>query len=149
MTTGFLSHIDFSVGNPADSIPFYETFLTALGYVRWGGGNEDWQGQNPTRAAWGIRYPDGSTFGVDLRQANKQRRYDRCEPGPHHIAFVAADHDTVDQVYQAMLDVGAQVLDPPFDYGGQDGYGDHYYALFVADPDGVKLEVCCTESIGQ
>lgn len=35
MTTGFLSHIDFSVGNPADSIPFYETFLTALGYVRW------------------------------------------------------------------------------------------------------------------
>jgi hypothetical protein len=34
-------------------------------------------------------------------------------------------------------------LDAPAEYGGQPGYGDHYYALFVEDPDGVKLEIVC------
>jgi hypothetical protein len=33
------------------------------------------------------------------------------------------------------------VLDPPADYSGQQGYGAGYYAVFFADPDGVKLEV--------
>lgn len=28
------------------------------------------------------------------------------------------------------------------EYGGRSGYGDQYYAVFIEDPDGVKLEVC-------
>jgi catechol 2,3-dioxygenase-like lactoylglutathione lyase family enzyme len=42
-----------------------------------------------------------------------------------------------------MRAVGATVLDPPAEYGGQPGYGDAYYAVFFEDPDGVKLEVAC------
>ena len=42
-----------------------------------------------------------------------------------------------------MLGIDAKILDPPTEYGGKSGYGDHYYAVFVEDPDGVKLEVCC------
>jgi len=30
---------------------------------------------------------------------------------------------------------------PPHDYGAQPGYEPGYYAVFFADPDGVKLEV--------
>jgi hypothetical protein len=30
----------------------------------------------------------------------------------------------------------------PTEYGGKPGYGKQYYAVFFADPDGVKLEVC-------
>jgi hypothetical protein len=40
-----------------------------------------------------------------------------------------------------MIAVGATVLDPPADYGGQTGYEEGYFAAFYADPDGVKLEV--------
>ena len=40
-----------------------------------------------------------------------------------------------------MVAIGATVLDPPADYGGQPGYREGYYAVFFADPDGVKLEV--------
>ena len=40
-----------------------------------------------------------------------------------------------------MLEVGATILDPPTDYSGQPGYGDGYFAVFFADPDGLKLEV--------
>ncbi len=151
MATGFLSHIDFSVGEPKKSIPFYDTLLTTLGYMRWRSDGQEWQDPDPTRAAWGILYPDGSSFGIDLRPAledRRNRRYDRYEPGPHHIAIIASDVSTVDQVYHAMLGIDAKILDPPTEYGGKSGYGDHYYAVFVEDPDGVKLEVCCVPRVG-
>jgi catechol 2,3-dioxygenase-like lactoylglutathione lyase family enzyme len=142
--TGPLSHIDLSVGYPEKSIPFYAALLEALGYRRWRVPMPDFQGPSPSRAAWGIRYADGSTFGIEVRPArddSRDRKYDRYEPGPHHLAFHAASREVVDRVHEAMLRVGATVLDPPLDYGGHPAYGDDYYAAFFADPDGVKLEV--------
>lgn len=146
MTTGFLAHVDFSVGDPTTAIPFYDELLTTLGYSRWRPDDSAWQEPNPTRAAWGIVYPDGRSFGIDLRPAtaHPDRPYDRYEPGPHHMAFHADSDEVVDAVYQAMIDAGARILDPPCNYGGQEGYGDYYYAVFVADPDGFKIEVVNT-----
>ncbi len=40
-----------------------------------------------------------------------------------------------------MVEVGATVLDPPVDYSSQPGYSNGYFAVFFADPDGLKLEV--------
>jgi len=37
-----------------------------------------------------------------------------------------------------MKEQGATILDPPADYPQ---YGAGYYAVFFADPDGLKLEV--------
>jgi catechol 2,3-dioxygenase-like lactoylglutathione lyase family enzyme len=142
--SGPLSHIDISVGYPEKSIPFYAALLESLGYRRWRVPNPDFEGPNPARAAWGMRYPDGSTFGIEVRPArgdSRDRRYDRYEPGPHHIAFHAASREVVDRVHDAMLAAGATVLDPPIDYSGHPAYGEGYYAAFYADPDGVKLEV--------
>ena len=142
-TTGALSHIDISVGYPERSIPFYDAFFAALGYRRWDFDDPAWQGANPTRATWSLKTEAGR-FGVEVRPAREEsrdRRYDRYEPGPHHIAFHAADPETVDRVYEAMQEVGAEVLDPPVDYSGQRGYSPGYYAVFFADPDGLKLEV--------
>ena len=67
---------------------------------------------------------------------------DRYEPGPHHIAFHADSDAMVDRVYVAALAAGGDILDAPTNYGGQSGYGDYYYAVFFANPGGVKLEVC-------
>jgi glyoxylase I family protein len=142
--TGPLDHIDISVGYPERSIPFYAAFFEALGYRRWQIPSPDWQEPNPRRATWGIRYVGGAGFGVEVRPArvaSRDRKYDRYEPGPHHMAFHAASPDVVDRVYQAMLAIGATILDPPADYSGQAGYSDGYYAVFFADPDDMKLEV--------
>jgi catechol 2,3-dioxygenase-like lactoylglutathione lyase family enzyme len=142
--TGPLAHIDISIGYPERSIPFYTAFFEALGYRRWNVPRPEWQGPSPSRATWGIRYPDGARFGVEVRPArpeSRDRRYDRYEPGPHHLAFHAASRAVVDRVHRAMVAAGAVVLDPPADYSGQPGYAEGYYAAFFADPDGVKLEV--------
>ncbi len=142
--TGPLAHIDISVGYPERSIPFYAAFFGALGYRRRSVAMPEWQEPNPSRATWGLEYPNGARFDVEVRPArpeSRDRSYDRYEPGPHHLAFHAASRDVVQQVHQAMLAIGATVLDPPVDYSGQPGYGEGYYAAFFADPDGVKLEV--------
>ena len=144
MARGHLSHIDFSVGDPPRSIAFYDALLPALGYRRVRPDAPEWQEPAPTRAAWGIRYPDDTTFEVDLRPAREARldeRYDRHRPGPHHLAFQVEGDRAVDDLYRAMQAAGAEVLDPPHQYGGQPGYGEHYYAVFFADPDGFKIEV--------
>ena len=135
MTTGPLSHIDISVGYPEKSIPFYDALLTGLGYRRWYPDNPQWAEPGPERATWSMRYSDGSTFGIEVRPSRKDsrdRRYDRFEPGPHHLAFHAASEGAVNQVYEAVKSVGGQVLDPPRDYGGHPAYGDQYYAVFFA-----------------
>lgn len=142
--TGPLSHIDISVGYPEKSIPFYAAFFEALGYRRWNVAMPEWQGSSPSRATWGMKYPNGARFGVEVRPAraeSRDRRYDRYDPGPHHLAFHAESRAVVDRVHRAMLSVGATVLDAPTDYGGQPGYDEGYYAAFFEDPDGVKLEV--------
>lgn len=146
---GPLSHIDISVGYPERAIPFYDALLTGLGYKRWRISAPEWSGENPSRATWGIRFGDGAVFGIEVRparEASRDRRYDRYEPGPHHIAFHADSEAQVDRVHEAVCAVGGEVLDPPAEYGGQQGYGDQYYAVFFADPDGVKLEVCYVAS---
>jgi catechol 2,3-dioxygenase-like lactoylglutathione lyase family enzyme len=142
--TGPLAHIDISVGYPERSIPFYAAFFEALGYRRWKVPMPEWEGPTPSRATWGIKYPNGARFDVEVRPArveSRDRRYDRYEPGPHHLAFHAASRDVVQRVHQAMLEIGATVLDPPVDYSGQPGYDEGYFAAFFEDPDGVKLEV--------
>ena len=142
--SGTLSHIDISVGFPEKSIPFYHVLLAGLGYTRWEPDHPGFKGPNPKRATWSIKYPDGGHFGIEVRPAHddkRDRQYDRYEPGPHHLAFNADSREAIDQIYLAMVESGAEVLDAPADYSGQAGYSDGYYAVFFADPDGFKLEI--------
>lgn len=148
-TTGPLSHIDISVGYPDRSIAFYHALLTALGYRRWQMSHPEWSGERPQRATWSLRTDGGPEFGIEVRPAradSRDRRYDRYEPGPHHLAFHADSEATVRRVHEAVACIGGEVLDPPTEYGGQAGYGKQYYAVFFTDPDGVKLEVCYVAS---
>ena len=104
----------------------------------------EWQEPGATRATWGIEYPNGTRFDVEVRPAHaasRDRKYDRYEPGPHHLAFHADSRAAVDRMHRAMVAVGATVLDAPADYSAQPGYDEGYYAVFFADPDDVKLEV--------
>lgn len=142
--SGPLSHIDISVGYPERAIPFYDALLTALGYRRWNVDSPEWSGDKHSRATWSIQDANGLEFGIEVRPARTQsrdRRYDRYEPGPHHLAFHAASEQVVDAVCNAVRQVNGGVLHSPMDYGGQSSYGKQYYAVFFADPDCLKLEV--------
>ena len=83
-------------------------------------------------------------FGIEVRAASgahRERAHDRYAPGLHHIAFHADSREAVDEAHARVAAAGGHVLDAPADYSGQRGYSEGYYAVFFADPDGVKLEV--------
>lgn len=140
---GLPSHLDLCVADPSASIRFYDTLLSSLGFSRTQSSAPGWREPDPSRAAWGISYPDGQAFGIDLRPASSSstRRYGTYEPGPHQLALQPDSDDTVDRVQRAMRQDGWYAVDEPSNYGGQPGYGQHYYAVFFLDPDGFKVEI--------
>lgn len=141
---GPLDHVDMTIRDPERSIPFYAAFFGALGYTRLTIDHPEFAGPRPQRAAWALRYPGGAAFGVEVRPARTGSRdtpVDRYAPGLHHMAFHAESRAAVDRVHAAVGEAGGRVLDAPRDYGGQPGYQEGYYAVFFADPDGIKLEV--------
>ncbi len=142
-TTGPLAHLDLSVADVDRSIAFYAVLLEGIGFSRVQSPAPGWTGERPTRAAWSIAYPNDTRFVVDLRPAEaakRHRRYDRYAPGPHHLAFHAETREAVDRIHEQVAAAGGTVLDAPSEYSGPD-YTGGYYAVFFADPDGLKLEV--------
>ena len=72
-------------------------------------------------------------------EAGKAVAHDRYAPGVHHAAWRAEDRADVDALHDKLVAAGVTILDPPdFDDG------DNYYAVFFADPDGLKLEYVWT-----
>lgn len=90
-----------------------------------------------------MQYSGGASWGIGLQLArpeSRDRKHDRYAPGLHHMAFSAASRADVDATYEILQEMGAHVFDPPAEYGGEE-YLPGYYAVFFADPDGLKLEV--------
>src|SRR3546814_12949538 len=59
--------------------------------------------------------------------------------GPHHLAFQAAARAAVDAFYQAGLAAGRRANGAP----GERPYHTGYYATFLLDPDGEKIDAVC------
>ena len=57
-----------------------------------------------------------------------------------HIAFLAASSTEVDEFYERALANGGSDEGPP---GIRENYGPNYYAAYVRDPDGNKLQAVC------
>jgi glyoxylase I family protein len=90
--------------------------------------------------------PDGPIWAgiqaaIGLVPARSIRDHDRYSPGLHHVAFHAPDRAAVDSFHKRVLQLAARILDPPADYPE---YAPAYYAVFLADPDGIKLEYVFT-----
>ncbi len=128
---GWIHHIDITVSDFAVSTPFYERVMPVLDFHR--------IADTPTgEPLWA-----GDRLEVCLMRARpvSQRRHDRYSPGLHHLAFGAPTRDAVDRAHRALVALGVEILDPPAQY---DEYGEGYYAVFFADPDGIKLEYVFT-----
>ncbi len=127
-----MHHIDLTVKDPAASRAFYVAVLGFMGYAV----SDDY----PHGYDLDLRAPDGSFTSIGILQARGEfaaRTHDRYSPGLHHLAWTAGSRDDVDALYALLREIDATVLDPPADYPR---YGAGYYAVFFADPDGLKLE---------
>ena len=128
-------HVDLSIRDIAKAEPLYDLVLTHIGYVK-GKPYPDGGGE------WDLA--DGTSIGIRPSSgANAQRDHDRYSSGLHHLAWSATSRDDVDALFGKLTDFGATILDPPADYPQYNG-GKGYYAVFFADPDGLKLEYVWT-----
>jgi len=126
-----IHHIDLTVKDARASRAFYESVLGFMGYHL----------ADAHANGYDFDLRDGEAFcsiGIlSGRGENADRTHDRYSAGLHHIAWNAASREDVDAIYTHLLRIGASILDPPAAYPR---YGPTYYAVFFADPDGLKLE---------
>lgn len=136
--SNFFHHIDLTVSDPVAARPLYELFLGHCGFTLKSAG-DDWAGFGYANK----RYPSIAILKAKGRGAT--RRHDRYSPGLHHFALRAKSKADVDALYRKLKKFGADILDPPAAYPE---YGTGYYAVFFADPDGLKLEYAYTPPAG-
>jgi catechol 2,3-dioxygenase-like lactoylglutathione lyase family enzyme len=118
-----LGHLSFGVSDLARSAEFYDRILAPLGYVR----------------VWSN--PRGVGFG-EKGGRDKLALFAHLErvlaPGPgFHLALTAPSCEAVDAFHAEALRAGGHDCGAP---GPRPHYGATYYAAFVLDPDGYKLE---------
>ena len=118
-----LGHLSFGVGDLRRAAGFYDRILAPLGYVR----------------VWSSDKAVG--FGEDGggdKLALFARPGEAAPPGPgFHLAFDAPTRAAVDAFHPAALEAGGSDAGAP---GPRAHYGATYYAAFVIDLDGYKLE---------
>src|SRR3989344_2814762 len=120
-------HITISVSNFDKSKIFYAKLFTKVGYTKVAEGEQS--------ARW--KSPEGFSFGI--KQAKyKEPKYRFFSPGIHHFCFKAQSAKQVDELYSLLLKEKTRIYDKPQKYPE---YTDKYYAVFFADPDGIKLEL--------
>jgi glyoxylase I family protein len=67
----------------------------------------------------------------------KDSRFDRYSVGLHHFGISVESKEMVDKLYNKLLELDVEILDPPQAYPE---YTPNYYAVFYKDPNGFKME---------
>lgn len=126
-----LHHISLGVAEIERSARFYDAALGALGYTR------VWSDIRPGEPNQAVGYgPEGSGDKLALKEVSNPTR---SIPG-FHLAFAASSRAAVRAFHAAALREGGVDNGLP---GLRPAYGDNYYAAFVVDPDGHRLEAVC------
>jgi glyoxylase I family protein len=124
-----IHHVDLAVGDVERSLAFYLAVLGPLGL-------EEYARYPSYRGTEEVVYLQfgGQQLGLRPADGGEHRYYD---VGVEHVAFRVDRQSEVDDAYSRCTSAGAKIHHPPeFD---RDLEG--YYALFVFDPDGIRVEV--------
>jgi catechol 2,3-dioxygenase-like lactoylglutathione lyase family enzyme len=115
-----IDHIGFEVSELERATRFYDAVLFALGARR--------MHKSEHAVAYGVNSPVVWFVVRGLRPA----------PGYGHVALQATGKAAVDAAYAAGLANGGRDDGPP---GQRPRYGSRYYAAYLRDPDGLRVEV--------
>jgi glyoxylase I family protein len=128
-----VEHIDLAIGSLETSLPFYRGLLGPLGW-RW---VHEVEGERGETIHYVLRRNGSGTIGLRERQSEPAGAYDRYSVGLHHIAIDAGSRRAVDRAAAWAKENGVEIESGPQEYA----YSPGYYALFLHDPDGIKLEL--------
>lgn len=120
-----LNHVSIGVVDAARSKRFYDAILAPLGY------------RCISAAPNSLGYGDQSV-ALWVNEAHHPVPADK--QSGLHFCFAAPSRQAVDAFHKAALDAGGQDNGRP---GLRRDYADNYYAAFVVDPDGYRLEAYC------
>ena len=124
-----LHHISFAVTDIERSAKFYDEALRTLGYVRV---FEDLRpGEDGQAVGYGLA-GEGDKFCIKLAGTSSA-----TTGHGFHLAFSAPSRDAVHKFHEAALLHGGKDNGGP---GARPDYGSNYYACFVMDPDGHRVE---------
>ncbi|NER35567.1 MAG: VOC family protein [Oscillatoria sp. SIO1A7] len=119
-----ISHVSLGTNDLDRSVAFYDRVLPTVGCRR--------IMEDPGGVAYGKIYPEFLVkVPIDGQPASVGNGT--------HIGFVASTKESVDAFYEAALAAGGIDEGAP---GPRPDYGEAYYACFVRDPDGHKIEAC-------
>ncbi|KAF0226501.1 MAG: hypothetical protein FD133_886 [Erysipelotrichaceae bacterium] len=123
---GNLHHVEINVSDLKKSRIFYDWFLDELGYEL----HQEWN--------QGFSYRKEACYLVFVQTEPKQlnHNYHRSQTGLNHLAF-HADKALIDKITKQLPEKGITLL-----YPDQHPYaaGPEAYALFMEDPDRIKIE---------
>lgn len=114
-----IHHVGYEVRDLARSASFYDAVFHALGGRR--------MYESPHAVGWGTDQP---VLWLTARAEPK--------PGYGHVALRGAGRAAVRAAWEAGLASGGTSDGPP---GPREEYGAGYYAAYLRDPDGLKVEV--------
>lgn len=117
-----IDHVSIAVRDLEAATRFYEAVLATLGFAR--------LETRPATVGFGKQYPE---FWINLRT-------DLAPLSEHsgaHVCFRARSSELVDAFHAAALAAGGASDGAP---GYRPQHGEGYYAAFVRDPDGNRIE---------
>jgi catechol 2,3-dioxygenase-like lactoylglutathione lyase family enzyme len=116
-----IDHVSISVRDLERATRFYEAVLKPLGHVQLRAGTQS--------TGFGKTYPE---FWLNLRPSTAPDR-----DSGSHVAVRAPSAQAVDAFHAAALAMGGESDGGP---GRRPQYSSGYYAAFVRDPDGNRIE---------
>jgi glyoxylase I family protein len=134
MSRASISHIVLTVSDLQRSAEFYDRIFKFMGYM-------PIEVPEPIQQAMKTRLKSwvGPGYTISIRPSRGEfahRVHDRNAPGFNHMAFYAEDRSDIEAMHKLLKEMGAQILDPPAEYP----YSPGYFAVYFADPDGLKFE---------
>jgi catechol 2,3-dioxygenase-like lactoylglutathione lyase family enzyme len=117
-----IDHVSVAVRDLGQATRFYEAVLGAIGYEK--------LEVRPHTVGFGKRYPE---FWINLRTAMSPVAGDSGA----HVALRVRTSELVDAFHGAALAAGGSSDGAP---GLRPQHGEGYYAAFVRDPDGNRIE---------
>lgn len=135
--TPIIDHINITVKDIKNAETFYDQLMPILGFDI----NKKSKGRVEANDFDVIEYVhENLTFAINSpRNQFKNDEVHRRKPGAlHHIAFRANTEEEINNLYQQIKETKANIISKPKLYPQ---HGQHYYALFFKDPDGIKYEL--------